>query len=135
MKYHFNKIDNKDEAVELSFVPVFDSIEYDLLEASESDSRDGVRMMLRLYLSSKFNQRLSNQTVLEYAPLWDLDAQEINYDDTNTKVHTNFAYHLGKNFYFNYSLEYNKDALQAEVYRIQKDNTAQSINFRYLISL
>lgn len=135
LKYHFNDIQNQEDIVELSFIPVFDSITYDLPNEDNSDTRDGLRFMVRLYLKTNFTKNFGNYTVMEYAPVWDFESQQLLYDDTNAKVQTNFSYKLSGDFYLDYRLEYSKDALLSEVYNTQKDNTLQMINFKYQFSL
>lgn len=132
-KYHIWEDDPKSNFFEISYTPAFDTIKltdptsanFDLIE------REGIRHIIRARYYSDFSKTLHNKTEIVYAPFVQLSSQNFDYQDTRTTFETTFSYDLGKSFFWDYKLGYERDDLRAEVYNIGADNTTQTFRFRY----
>jgi len=134
IKYNSNKNDNAEDYAEIIIAPVFDQMEYDSA-SGETESREGIRALLSIALFSKVNEKINLNALLEYAPFYDATKSKWDYSDTNSKIQGRFSYMMSSNFFIDYSLEYQEDTFRAQEYGISNDNTTQSLNFNFLVSL
>lgn len=127
----------KDEYLNFSYIPVFDNFSYSNPDTSGESilDREGIRHIVRIKYRNRIFENLHHDIDILYSKYNMVEEQDIEVEDTHTKVANTFSYHLGNNFYGDYKFEYEKDELRAELYDISTDNLIQSLRFRYEFSL
>ncbi len=137
LKYHVWEDDPKDNFFEISYIPMFDNLEYSDPQKTDLDisTREGIRHVLRLKLYSQLSTKIHSKTEISYSPYMNLKGFGVDYSDSNTKVQTSLSYNLGTDFYADYLLQYDSDQFRADTYDMRADNTTQTIRLRYEFDL
>lgn len=138
IKLHLWEEDQKNNFFDLSYTPTFDSIEFSNPNLSEEKTflkRQGIRHYFKARIYSDFTSILHNKTELIYAPLVPLSSSTLEKEDTKINIKTIFSYNMGKNFYWDYILDYQNDNLRADIYDISAQNTTQTFRLRYEIDI
>lgn len=137
LKYHVWEQDAKRNFFEISYLPIFDTIEYDDPTNPETDltERTGYRHQFLARLYSDISEKLHLKFDLRYAPFtFDIIGVD-DWGDNMMNLNLTFSYDLGNSFFADYSLQYMKDELRANVYSIREDNTINTIRLRYEFDL
>jgi hypothetical protein len=132
LRYHIWEEDPRYRLIDISYLPTFDTLEYSEPNSNSLDERIGLRHRFQLRIFSKFTKRVSNKTILTYAPFQgqDSDSNEIS-SSLYTKFSTVFAYHLEDRVSVEYGVDYENDEFQGDLYNIRSDNTTQTFRFKY----
>lgn len=137
VRLHIIQDKPEESLMDLSYVPTFD-----MLKISNPDitgrkllERDGIRHQIRLRMYGNFSKKFSNKTQVLYAPYLNLNASDIDYEDTYIQASSLFSYQLGGDFFWDFLLEYEKDDLRGEIYNIPPENTKQTFRLRYRFDL
>ncbi|MDP7320640.1 MAG: hypothetical protein QF441_08525 [Bacteriovoracaceae bacterium] len=137
LKIHLWEKDPKNNFLELSYAPSFDSIS--MTNAADIDgdliTREGIRHKFQIKYSKDLSKNTHNLTEILYAPFRQLNVGNFQFEDTLIKLSTTFSYLLGNQFFWDYRLEFINDELRAEIYNIEPNNTIQSLRLRYEFDL
>ncbi len=134
LKLHLWEEDPKNNFADLSYIPVFDSLEY-----SNPNSQDGtgltelvgVRHRLSLNFYNDMSDKLHNKTSIIYSPFMDIASLELENDFVNFNFSTMFSYNLGSKFFADYGVDYEQDQFRGDTYNIPPTNLTQTVRFRY----
>jgi hypothetical protein len=132
LRYHIWEEDPRYRFIDISYLPVFDTLEYSSPNSNSLDERIGLRHRFQLRVFSKFTKRVNNQTTVTYAPFQGRD-EESNQTSSSlySSFSTTFAYKLEDRVSIEYGIDYIKDMFQGDVYGIRSDNTTQTFRFKY----
>ena len=137
-RYHIWEDNPKDDFFHISYSPAVDTIEYNDLTDLTSDSlteREGFRHTFWAQLRSPVTENFNTHFNLYYAPYAESFGSEINWGDNMLDVSTTFSYKLEERFFLEFSLQYLRDELRAEVYNMREDNSLNTIRLRYEVAL
>lgn len=122
------------EYMDLSYVPLYDMRETDVLAADGQESvkeTNGLRHGLRLAFKTRINERVAFENLLWVRPFQDLASWELKGDDLNLSNDMKLIFNLSQNLFFDYNFVYQKDKLWKTLSDLPESNTINSLNVRY----
>lgn len=127
--YHLQHKNELGEESRLGFIPMFDFRSYEDLE-EETFERSNARLGLRLYFVEALAKDLSFKGDFWYNPYFNLDEQDIDYEDSRTNLKAILNKRFTKNFSIEYQLQYLKDQTYKNDLGVNPENVINTINFR-----
>ncbi|MBD66285.1 MAG: hypothetical protein CME62_13830 [Halobacteriovoraceae bacterium] len=132
-RYHIYEENPENKFADISYIPIFNSFEYSTRDGENIEEILGIRHQIQFRVSSYFTENVTNQTTLTYSPFMNAeDNYTLDPDNVLSLASTRFSWDLKNNFFFDYSLEYEKDLFRSNVYGIKAENTTQTVQLRYL---
>lgn len=131
IKWHAWTKNINTDFLEVSYIPVFETISYDDPATNSFGERKGLRQRIQLQFNKSLSKKITIENLISVAPFYNISNGGMETSDTNAILKTLWSYKISEYLFWDFELEYTKDQLRGTTYNVSPDNTKNTFRLRY----